>query len=416
MREILFLAHRIPYPPNKGDKIRSWNFLAHLAEHNRVHLGCFIDDDHDRQYVARLEALCGETHFATLIPARARMRSLMGLIEGAPLTLPYYRNAGLESWVDGIIAKQGISHIFAYSSSMAQYAMRPGAANARRIVDFVDVDSDKWRQYAETMTWPRRSIFRREYRELLAYERQIADEFDASVLVSPAEADLFRELVPADAHKVFDVSNGVDSVFFTPEGEYPDPFDGAGNVLVFTGMMDYRPNIDAVTWFAREIFPGIRRGVPTAQFYVVGASPTAEVEALSALPGVSVTGRVEDVRPYIAHASLFVAPLRISRGIQNKVLEGMAMAKPVVATHQALEGIDAALDKEIVLAADVAAFVASVLRLLASPETCGAIGSAARARVMADFAWPAMLARLDQIFDGSTIEDPAHLGVGAAAQ
>jgi len=215
---------------------------------------------------------------------------------------------------------------------------------------------------------------------------------------------------------VFDVSNGVDSIYFTPEGEYPNPFDGAPNVSVFTGMMNYRPNIDAVTWFAQDILPVVRSTVPDAQFYIVGAAPTPEIEALSALPGVSVTGRVEDVRPFIAHADLFVAPLRISRGIQNKVLEGMAMAKPIVATPQALEGIDAALDKEIVVASEAAAFATAVARLLTSPDSNPDIGTAARARVVADFAWPAMFKRLDRIFDGTLIEGPAHLGVGAAAQ
>ncbi len=392
---LLFLAHRIPYPPDKGDKIRAWHLLRHLARRYRVHLGAFVDDPADWRHADTLASVCATTHLVDLRPRRARLRALGGLWRGEALTLPYYRHAGLQAWVDRCLA-DGTRRVLAYSSAMARFVMH--ARGARRVMDFVDIDSDKWRQYAPTKRWPMTWLYRREGEKLLAWERAVAVEFDASLFVSAAEADDFRRLAPESAHKVGYFHNGVDADYFSPAHALANPYGAGEEVVAFTGMMDYWPNVDAVTWFAEQVLPRLRRQRPALRFAIVGARPTAEVLALARRDGVLVTGRVEDVRPYLAHARVVVAPLRIARGIQNKVLEGMAMARPVVATAQALEGIGARVGEEVLLADSADQFAVAVLSAADRDD----LGPAARARVLCDFAWDDNLARVDTLLEGAS--------------
>jgi sugar transferase (PEP-CTERM/EpsH1 system associated) len=340
MNELLFLAHRIPYPPSKGDKIRSYHILKHLARSYRIHLGAFVDDPDDWRYQARLEAMCASVCLFPLRPLQAKLRSLTGLFSNSALSLPYFREQKMQRWVDSILKRDDVQRVFVFSSPMAQYAMGNESSALQRIVDFVDVDSDKWRQYAQRKSWPLSWLYRREGERLLGFECDVARTFDASVFVSAAEADLFRQLAPEAAERVCFMDNGVDSTYFSPDRDYENPYHGQSDVLVFTGAMDYWANVDAVRWFAREIFAQVRRSIPSAQFVIVGARPSRDVLQLARLPGVSVTGAVADIRPYLAHARAAVAPLRIARGVQNKVLEAMAMAIPVLATPAAVEGIE----------------------------------------------------------------------------
>ncbi len=393
MEDLLYLVHRIPYPPNKGDKIRSYHLLKHLAQRYRVHLGTFIDDPDDWQYVDRVKELCGRTHFARLNPNTARLRSLGGLITNQPLTLDYYRDGGLQAWVDRVLHELPIKRVLMFSSAMAQYVSQAG--HVRRIIDFVDIDSDKWLQYAPKKSWPMNWIYRREGRLLFHYERQVARDFDASLFVSQTEADLFKQLAPESAARTGFFNNGVDTDYFSPTRSYLNPYPTDILPLVFTGAMDYWPNVDAVQWFAREILPPVLAQNPGARFFIVGSRPTAAVRALAELPGVVVTGMVPDVRPYLAHARLAVAPLRIARGIQNKVLEAMSMAKPVIASAQALEGINANAMKEVLLARNTSEFIATISALLQRP--LDAIGKAARVRVLADYTWDRTLAEVDAL-------------------
>ena len=388
MQDLLLLIHRIPYPPNKGDKIRSWHLLKHLAGQYRVHLATFVDDPDDWQHVPHVEAQCASSHFAALHPLRARVRSLGALAANRSLSLDYYRNAGLQRWVDETMAAHKIERVLVFSSAMAQYAEK--FPQARRVVDFCDVDSDKWRQYADQKSWPMSWLYRHEARQLLAYERQVARDYDASLFVSQPEADLFRKLAPESDAKIGFFNNGVDTDYFSPEPAHVSPYQPGERVLVFTGAMDYWPNVDAVQWFAADVFPQLRAAFPGLRFYIVGARPSPAVEALGKLDGVTVTGTVPDVRPYIAHAKVAVAPLRIARGIQNKVLEAMAMATPVVVSPQALEGIDAEPGTELVLADGAAAFVEAVSNLLS--RQADAMGRAARAKVERQYSWPSNLA------------------------
>lgn len=394
MQNLLYLVHRIPYPPNKGDKIRSYHILKHLSQSYRIHLGTFIDDEQDFAYLDKVRALCSDTCFIKLDPRVARIRSLSGMLSKEPLSLPYYRNAELQSWVDNQLKNQAIKNILIFSSPMAQYVNK--TRSAHRVIDFVDVDSDKWKQYADTKPWPLNWLYRRESRLLLQYEKQVAKNFDGATFVSEAEASLFKQLAPEAAGKVTYFNNGVDTNYFSPDIVFANPYPPGTVALVFTGAMDYWANVEAVEWFSKTVFPSVRSHFPDLKFYIVGARPTSQVSALGALPGITVTGSVPDVRPFLAHATLAVAPLRIARGIQNKVLEAMAMGKPVLASPQALEGIHAEIDRELFAASDGNAFIEKIIALLqAGPNE--SIGKAARIRILENYSWSNSLAHLEAL-------------------
>ncbi|MCB1766191.1 MAG: TIGR03087 family PEP-CTERM/XrtA system glycosyltransferase [Candidatus Competibacteraceae bacterium] len=402
MHNLLFLVHRIPFPPNKGDKVRSFHLLRHLAQHYRVWLGTFIDDPDDWRHVDEVRRFCADVYCAPLEPRRARLWSLRGLTTGEPLTLPYYRHAGLQAWVDRVVTEQRIERALMFSSAMAQYVRYSPHDRLRRVMDFVDVDSAKWAQYADGKPWPLSWIYRRESQRLLAFERSVAREFAASVFVTEDEAALFRRLAPdVPAERVIAVANGVDTDYFNPDRECLNPYSMDERVLVFTGAMDYWANVDAVDGFARAAFPEIHRATPESRFYIVGARPTAAVQELATLPGVCVTGTVPDVRPYITHAEFSVAPLRIARGVQNKVLEAMAMGKPVLATSAAMEGIgSSSLPFEkgepggILVADDPTELAQQALALLADPAGAQQEGYRNREWVLHHYDWDRNLSRM----------------------
>lgn len=405
MQHLLFLAHRIPYPPNKGDKIRSFHLLRHLALRYRLHLGAFIDDAADWQHVETVKAYCASTRFVRLDSLPARLRSLPALATTRALSQDYYRHAGMSDWVAQTLSAAPISRALVFSSVMAQYAQDPRLT--RRVIDFVDVDSDKWAQYAQKKPWPMSWLYRREGRCLLDYERKVAASSDVSLFVSQAEAALFRRLAPESAQRIGHLNNGVDLDYFSPAHAFDNPYDEPSQVLVFTGAMDYWPNIDAVQWFAQAIFPQIRARQPQARFVIVGSRPTAQVQALAQLPGVTVTGTVADIRPYLAHARCAVAPLRIARGIQNKVLEAMSMRIPVLATPQAFEGIAATPGRDLLVADGAQALAEAALGLLRD-ERGAARELAAHGRRLIEqhYAWPQQLAVLDALLEPAMASSP----------
>ncbi|HEY5800501.1 MAG TPA: TIGR03087 family PEP-CTERM/XrtA system glycosyltransferase, partial [Burkholderiaceae bacterium] len=265
MEDLLLLVHRMPYPPNKGDKIRSWHLLKHLAQRYRVHLATFVDDQDDWQHLPTVQAVCASSHFAPLSPRLARLRSLGAVLRNRSLSFDYYRDRGLKNWVDATVQRHAIERVVVFSSPMAQYAA--ALPQARRIVDFCDVDSDKWRQYAERKAWPASLVFGYEASRLLRYERQIAATCDAALFVSAPEAELFRQLAPESAARTGWFSNGVDTGYFAP-ATYANPFAAGDKALVFCGAMDYWPNIDAVQWFAAEVLPALRQRDPAVRFVI----------------------------------------------------------------------------------------------------------------------------------------------------
>ncbi|WP_227544722.1 TIGR03087 family PEP-CTERM/XrtA system glycosyltransferase [Sapientia aquatica] len=388
---LLFLVHRIPFPPNKGDKIRSFHLLKHLASRYTVHLACFIDDQNDVQYIDTVKSYCGDTHFSILNPLLAKLRSLKALVLRRPLSLDYYFNSAMQNWVNETVARHQIERVMIFSSPMGQYTEH--LLDAQRIIDFVDIDSDKWLQYSNNKAWPMSWLYHLEGTRLLGYERKLAAESDYSFFVSQAESDLFKTLAPESIDKISFFNNGVDTDYFAPDAAMPNPFPAQSATIVFTGAMDYWPNCEAVSWFARDIFPLIKARHANAVFFIVGSRPSDLVLELGKLDGVHVTGSVPDIRPYLQHADAVVAPLRTARGVQNKVLEAMAMAKTVLVSAQALEGISATPGTELLLAQSEQEFADQTCAIFNGQQIN--LGSAARDKVLARYNWEANLSVLD---------------------
>jgi sugar transferase (PEP-CTERM/EpsH1 system associated) len=402
MGDILFLVHRIPFPPDRGDKIRSFHLLNALAGLGRVHLAAFADSDPDLGGLEALSPLVGRCH----VERRTRslpLAALAALRSGRPVSLAAFDSATMRGAVADILRRERIETIVAFSSQMAQFV--PEDRGGRRFVmDFVDVDSAKFEAFAGRAALPLRWIHRREARLLSAYERQVARRADLSLFVSEAEAALFRQRSGLD--RVAALENGIDLDFYRPDAVFARLERQASPLIVFTGQMDYAPNIDAVTGFARNVLPKVRAERPGTRFAIVGREPVGAVRRLEALPGVTVTGAVPDVRPWLAAADVVVAPLGLARGIQNKVLEAMAMARPVVASPAAFEGIDAEPGRELIVAEDGAE---AIIALLADPVAAEALGQAARRRVEARYGWEARLAPLATMLGRA----PARLGAAA---
>jgi sugar transferase (PEP-CTERM/EpsH1 system associated) len=396
MRDILFLAHRLPWPPERGDKIRSYNILRYLRERARVHLLSFADDVQD---IARADEL--RPHFASLhvewrspIPGPA---VLGALLTRNAASVAMFASRGMHRHVARLLHQEDIGTIFAFSGQMAQFV--PRRISARFLMDFVDVDSEKFAAYANGGPSLLRWLYRREALLLGRFEQVVAQRADRSIFVSEAEAALFRDLSGLDAERVIAIENGINLDYFQPYGKFQplDPAErGAGPLLVFTGQMDYRPNIDAVVNFALNMMPVLRHVRPDVRFVIVGRNPPPEVVRLADTPGVFVTGEVLDVRPWVAAADVVVVPLQIARGVQNKVLEAMAMGRPVVATPAAVEGIDVEPGRDLIVA-DGDGMATSVLALLRDAERAAKIGRQARARVESRYRWEDRLAALGDL-------------------
>lgn len=396
---LLFLCHRIPFPPNKGDKIRSFNILKWLNQHFDVYLGCFIDDPYDQRYVDELAKHCHQLFYLNQNKNIAKIKGLTSLLSGKPITLPYYFDAKMQCWVDQTINKHGIGKAFIYSSSMAQYCQGDSYQKLTRIIDFVDVDSDKWRQYAEKKSGISKWIFNREYQLLAKYEDKVCQQFDHSLFVSPDEAKLFSDRQQAaDRAKVAGILNGVDIAFFDPDAQCSqEPLLPATPFISFTGAMDYWANVDAVVWFVEHVWPQIQSARPDVKFVIAGGNPTPQVQALAS-DKIIVTGRVNDVRPFIKKAACVVAPLRIARGIQNKVLEAMSLDKPVVCTSMAMEGINAAESDAVKVEDNPQQFADYCLAYLSANETSTSDLSGNRKWIIEHFTWQQTLQPLTGLF------------------
>lgn len=388
MPDLLFLAHRIPFPPDRGDKIRTFHELRHLAGLGRVHLACFADDEADAAHLAGLREALGSSLGEVHVEVRRASRVAAGaraLMEGKPVSLTLFDSAALRGFVERLLASGRIGTVFAFSGQMAQFV--PEHPGARFVMDFGDVDSAKFEAYgAEGGAMA--PIHRREGRRLAAFERSVAARADVSLFVSDAEADLFRRRSGLAGADVRALQNGVDLEYYDPCACFPG-IEERGPLIVFTGQMDYAPNIDAARWFAGEVMPML----PKARFAIVGRKPPESVRRLAG-PRTLVTGAVPDVRSWLAAADVVAAPLRIARGIQNKVLEAMAMARPVVASPAAFEGIEAEPGRHLVVAGEAEAQAEAIAGLLDDAKRAEAIGRAARRRMEQVYRWEARLAPL----------------------
>ena len=400
MRKLLFLSHRIPYPPNKGDKIRSFHILKHLASQFDIFLGCFYEDAAEARHIEALRPYCSDLLALQIAPAQKFLRAAKGLSLGTSMSEAVYADRRMSAWVRKTLEEQKIADVFVFCSAMTPYLT--GHASGRTLIfDFVDVDSAKWDAYAASAKPPLGWCFSVEKRRVGTLEAAAAAVGDNIVLASHAEAELLRRLLPRSKSSIRVVENGVDADEFDPAVACANPFEGTALPIVFTGAMDYRPNIDAVEWFARNVFPAIRREFASAQFWIVGYRPAASVRRLGRDPGVHVTGEVFDVRPFLRHGACVVSPLRIARGVQNKVLEAMAMGKPAVVTPAALEGLGAGHGREVLVAAGAEGFARAVMEVLSGKWQ--GLGSAARAYVRRHHDWTTTLQAIDRLF-GEDVE------------
>ncbi|WP_271077708.1 TIGR03087 family PEP-CTERM/XrtA system glycosyltransferase [Aurantiacibacter sp. MUD61] len=392
--DILFLAHRLPFPPDRGDKIRSHHILKALAEIAPVHVGCLAEDEREFAHEHELAELTA----SHCMPRRSKSLPLAGceaILRREPVSFSAFRSTKLHDWVRQALERENIGAIYVFSGQMAQYA--PDDWTGRLVVDLVDVDSAKFEAYAADCSGPRAWVDAREGRLLRTIEADLAGRADATLLVSEAEADLLRNRAPA-GRNIRSLSNGIDCNHFDPAIVPTEPLlASVGPHYVFTGQMDYAPNVDAVTRMAHVIMPEVRRFLPDAQFHIVGRAPNRAVQALHGQNGNSVIGEVSDTRSWLAGADVVVAPLTIARGVQNKVLEAMAMARPVVVSPDAATGIPARSNQHFVIAEDDSAFIANLLRLAKETAVAEAMGTAARQFVIDHMSWPAMLADLPEL-------------------
>ena len=389
MGEILFLAHRVPWPPNRGDKIRSHHFLQKLMDCAPVHVACFAEDEAERQTGWQRKAELASCEI--VLRQKPKWRAgIEALVSGKPVSLTSFENDALEGHVADTVATRPIDCIFIFSGQMAQFI--PADFAGRVVMDFADVDSAKFESYAEEGSGPMTWIHRREGRLLQGFEKAVAERADHSLFVSEAEAALFRARSGLSDDRIKAMGNGIDLAFYGAVDI--EPADSDQPMILFTGQMDYQPNIQAVQSFSNQVMPDILARFPDARFVVVGRAPTDKVRQLDGRNGTVVIGSVDDIRSWIRAAAVVVAPLRIARGIQNKVLEAMAMAKPVVVSQCAAEGIEAINGEHFVVAASVAEEARLICELLDDPQRAGRLGEQAQRLIHAKYSWETQLADL----------------------
>ncbi|MDN3645283.1 TIGR03087 family PEP-CTERM/XrtA system glycosyltransferase [Pontixanthobacter aestiaquae] len=397
MGDILFLAHRMPFPPDRGDKIRSHHLLKALARLAPIHVGCFGDTDNDYAH-EHLLADIAETYY---LPRRSKgmvRAGIEALAKRKPVSLTAFEDAALAEWVAKTIRERDIQTIFVFSGQMGQYI--PASFAGQVVVDLCDVDSAKFEAYAADGRFPRKWIDAREGRILSQVEQQLAKRADYTLFVSEAEEALFRSRLerPQDC-KTAALRNGIDTAFFDPANSEPhsDLANSTGPNFVFTGQMDYAPNIGAALRVMDRLLPQIRAVHPDATFHLVGRAPVSQLTKRDGEPGIRVWGEVPDVRPFLAGADVVIAPLEIARGVQNKVLEAMAMARPVLLSPEAATGIDASDGEHFAVAPSDQALVGRALEMLDDGPSALLMAAAARRYVVEQQGWDAMLAPLARL-------------------
>jgi sugar transferase (PEP-CTERM/EpsH1 system associated) len=385
---LLYLTHRVPHPPNRGDRIRSYHTLKFLAERAHVYLGCLADELVSDETRHVLNQLCQRVEIDFL--GRSRwIQAAKTMALGQSATVGLFHSTRLRSAIRQWASEIPFDAAIAFCSSMAPLLEVPELGGARKVVDLVDVDSQKWFDYAAQAPRWKSSLYQLEGRRLRQLEKSLPSRVDAITLVSEAEANVYRQFCPND--KTYAIENGVDLDFFTPAP------DATANRCVFVGVLDYRPNVEGLQWFCRHVWPEVRRQQPDATFAIVGRRPNSAVKELAQLPGVELIGEVPDIRPHIAAAKVAIAPLQIARGVQNKVLEALAMAKPVIATPQALEGLDLLQGVDVLPATSSHQWIESLRDLFRNDQERRRLAERGREFVEARHSWPARLAALSEI-------------------
>jgi len=395
---VFFVCQRVPFPPDRGDKITTFNEIRHLSKEHEVHVFCLADGTPDLRNIAGLHGYTKSVTAIPLTPLSSKLRALKALFTGEPLSVAAYNDDQLHAAIRRGHDELRPDLIMVYSCNVAQYA--EPFSRTPRIMQFADLDSLKWGQYAARSKPPLKWIYQLEQRRFLAYERHIAHSFSHALVCTAVERGDFERLIPGVPVSL--VGNGVDLEYFRSAGRPKRPAS-----IVFTGVMDYFPNIDAVLWFCDEVLPLVRAQIPEANFIICGSRPVAAVRQLAKRPGVTVTGRVPDTRPYLDEAEVFVAPLRMARGIQNKLLEALAMGLPCVASIPAWSGTVLSQGDGILATDNAREFADHVLHLLRHVEYRAAMAVKARAAAETNYSWEGQMQHLDAIV--AAVTEPRHL-------
>ncbi|MFT2090386.1 TIGR03087 family PEP-CTERM/XrtA system glycosyltransferase [Paraglaciecola sp. 2405UD69-4] len=400
---ILLLSHRVPFPPNKGEKIRTFHQVQHLNElGHQVHLIAPYEDETELVYFKALEdSLCSTV--TTSLLSKKLVRLLKGLIKGKALSVANFYNLKLQKQFDDFVTKNNIDAIICSASSVAEYVFKSEALEAMKrapllIMDFMDVDSDKWGQYKESSSFPMSLIYSREQRLLKAYEKQIVEQFDTCYLIAEAEVNLFNEKV-IKSDKVQVMGNGLDTSAY-----YPNPLkkQSGGSTFLFTGVMNYKPNEDAVLWFVKECWPSILKTHPESRFIIAGMSPSSDILQLKNEESIEVTGFVDDILPYYHQADIFVAPFRLARGVQNKVLQAFSCALPVISTPMGAEGILCTPGKDILIASTPAEFIQQAKKLISNTKLAESIAQNSEEIIKQNYSWQSQLKPLVSLLSRET--------------
>lgn len=390
------LAQRFPFPPNRGDRIRSYHLLRFLSQHFEVCLGCTTDEMVSPDQLAHIQLYCDSVAVGTT----SRFTRILGAFHSAALghslTEGFFYSSQLSKSIQQMHRTKKFDAILVFCSSMYPYAIRGSLKTVPILVDLVDVDSRKWRQLAESNPIPKKWLYAFESHRVKQLERAIIKRAFALTLVSDQEAELFREDVGAHL-RLRGISNGVDTEYFSPLSTASrETSNTAATRLVFTGVMDYPPNVEGILWFCREVMPLIQSHTEV-QLDIVGRRPNASVRKLASNPAVRVVGEVPDVRPYLAQAHIAISPLHLARGIQNKVLEAMASGLPLVVTPQSAEGIAAEDGVHFSVAETAAGFARRVVELAQDPKKRLQFAVSARELVVSKYSWSAKLAPFRQL-------------------
>jgi len=391
-------VHRVPYPPNRGDRIRSYHILKFLAERANVSLATLADEPLEPETTEELRSFCSQFAIEHVGPSRW-LRGAISLASGKSATEGLFRSPKLARTVRQWSRETHWDAVVVFCSSMVQYLDVPELKDVPVVVDLVDVDSQKFFDYSVHARGIKKQLYKLEGRRLRRLECSLPDHAEAITLVSHTEADLYRSFCPND--RIHAVPNGVDLDYFRSENDGPNPWmplpESDRTNLVFVGALDYQANIDGITWFVNSVWPHLREDASNLTLGLVGRQPVAEVRKLAERPGIRVFANVPDVRPYLAAADVAIAPLRIARGIQNKVLEAMAMAKPVVASEAAVEGLAPEVVQTISTASSSQSWTAIIGRLLSNRSLSREIGFQSREQVEQHYAWSAQLSRLGKL-------------------
>jgi polysaccharide biosynthesis protein PslH len=386
--KVLYVCHRFPYPPNRGGKIRPFNMIRHLSQRHEVTVCSLARSRSEAEAAEGIRPHCARFFVHEVNDKVQAARMVARLPTTVPSSMGYFYSPSLARRVDSLLQSERFDLIFVHCSSVAQYVARHDGTP--KILDFGDMDSQKWLDYARFKPLPLALGYRLEGVKLRAAEMRLARRFDLCTATTRAEWETLQGYETGVASDWF--PNGVDAGYFSPDDGAYDP-----RALAFVGRMDYYPNQECMFRFCRDVLPALRARDPQVTLTIVGADPSPAVRRLGEQPGVTVTGSVPDVRPYVRRAAAMVAPLNIARGTQNKILESMALGVPVVASRIAAGGVDAVPGEHLLVAQTTQEYVDAIAGVLEHPERRSALAAAGRARVRSHHDWAASMRRMDDI-------------------